>query len=279
MGAGSDAKAAEADKMGAGAGKDADAGKFEALRDQFGVDYDAVGEGKASLTAHVKDLDSPGSAKGTLAWLKGPPSKDGKINMLIVLRGASFGWTNAGGTQPHLDKMSHDLSATGYDVLLPECGGGIEMQAVMSWLQAQLDTETAPWNRLVVLACSAGGDSFVQWLKKAPLSYMRVDGLISMAAAGIDDLAHKDNTLTCFTPSADNVVLVRGEHETMGFVIPGYEKFVRAPPGSEVNIVKSHGEEKWNRAGHAPHASGNDLVREGARDCFTKALQRFAALP
>ena len=261
--------------MGAGAAE------FSVLRDQFGVDYEAVGEGKSSLTAHVKGM---GSTDGhTLVWLKGPTkisgSTDGKINMLIVLRGASFGWTNAGGSQPNLDKMSHDLAATGYDVLLPECGGGIEMQAVMSWLQAQLGTETAPWNRLVVLACAAGGDSFVQWVKKAPPLYMRVDGLISMAAAGIDDLADKDNTFTCFTPSADNVVLVRGEHEPMGSVIPGYEKFVRAHPGSEVNIVKSHGEEKWNRAGHAPHASGNDLVREGAREYFTKALQRFAALP
>merc|ERR1719188_1735865 len=120
-----------------------------------------------------------GSTKRTLVWLKGRStvvdtqaeggemsgSPDGKINMLIVLRGAAFGWTDAGASQRFLDNMSHDLAATGYDALLPNCPGNTrrEMQAVMSWLQAststaeQLDTETTPWNKFVVLACSAGG--------------------------------------------------------------------------------------------------------------------------
>merc|ERR1719188_242394 len=241
-----------------------------------------------------------GSTKRTLVWLKGRTtvvdtqteggemsgSTDGKINMLIVLRGAAFSWTDAGASQQFLDNMSHYLAATGYDVLLPNCRGDTrrEMQAVISWLHAntstaeQIGTETTPWNKLVVLACSAGGGSFVQWLQEAPAS-MRVDGLISMSAKGMDGFADKTKARTCFTPSADNVVLVRGEHETVPWVIPSYDKFVEAHPGSKVKIVKSLGEEKADRAGHAPHASPNEKIREQVRDFFIKGLERFAAPP
>merc|ERR1719188_1454158 len=181
--------------------------------------------------------------------------------------------------------MSHDLAAAGYDVLMPSCHGNgdirLEMQAVMSWLQAststagQSETETTPWNKLVVLACSAGGGNFVQWLQEAP-SYMRVDGLISMAAAGMDYLADKTKTHTCFTPSADNVVLVRGEHDNKDWVDPSYDKFVEAHPGSEKKIVKSRGSD---RAGHVCYVSPNEKIREETRGYFIQGLEHFAALP